>query len=216
MKTLDFSEYSGLKEEYFKKAINKLLSETFVVKEDDKNTYDFIRNNDIDVNDYFNVMGYAVEVREAEGYCCLIRDPSLESIARDPNSVTLSSDEKIVLAVFWKVYIERYIQNAIIKVAITRKELTDILTPYLPPKIVNSPTQLELLLKIFKKHNIIKVIGDIREDNTEIRIYPSVMMALNENEIQTYMNGILSTNDSEHEDVNDDTYEEMDGEIDEE
>lgn len=215
MRNLDFSEYSGIKEENFKRAINKLLGETFIVKDEDKSTYDFIRNNDIDINDYLNVMGYAVAVKENEGYCSLIRDPALVSIVRDPNSLTLSNDEKTMLAVFWKIYIERFIENAIIKIAITRKELTDILTAYFPPKIVNSPIQIELLLKVFKRHNIIKITGDIKDDNSEIRIYPSVMMALNENEVQTYMGSILNVNNVMPDDLDDNIDDETDGEFDE-
>lgn len=194
MKTLDFSEYSQIKEEGFKKAINKLLSETFILKEEDRNTYDFIKNNDIDINDYFGVMGYFVDVKEKEGYCYLMREASRDSSSKDPNSVSLSIDEKIFLAVLWQIYIERFIGNASMRVTILRKDLIDILKDYLPPKITNSPAQLEILTRVFKRHNIIKICGDITKDDCEIRIYPSVMLALDEKEIEIYTDNILKTN----------------------
>lgn len=212
MKNLDFSGYTGLKEESLKKAINKLLSETFIVKEDDRNTYEFIKNYDIDINNYFNIMGYSLEVRENEGYCCLMRDKTDECITRDPNTLTLSNDEKIILAVFWQIFIERFIENAVIRVSVSRIELVDILKDYLPTKITSSPAQLELTLKVFKKHNIIKVQGDIKDDTCEIRIYPSVMMALNENEIRVFMDDILTTSSNETLDDNEGETEDETGE----
>jgi hypothetical protein len=171
--------------------------------------YEFIKNNDIDISNYFNIMGYSVDVRENEGYCYLMRDLAFDGIARDPNVLILSNDEKIVLAVFWQLYIERFIANAIIRVSVLRKELIDILKDYLPAKITSSPTQLEQLLKVFRKHNIIKVVGDIRDDTCEIRIYPSVMMALNETEIQLFMDNILITGSNDMSiDIEDETEDE--------
>jgi len=63
-------------------------------------------------------------------------------------------------------------------------------------------TDLIKVLRLYKKHNLIEPLGDITQSNTRVVIYPTILMAINTqqiNEVFDLVNKIASSEGSEKE-----------------
>jgi hypothetical protein len=197
---------SLVQKEKFRVAANKLLNNCFIIKkkEDTRNDYIFIvQNKDLFI-EYFDLLGYKIEINDMQGIVGLV---SVSGTGR----LRLKKIESIILLILRLLYIEK------------RKELSlnddivvlsdEIHQKYNMLKIdVKSnldKTVLRDTIRLFKRYNIISNLdNDVTMSDSRIRIYPSVLFAVpNDNltmmydainqKLNRYMNGGEQNDDEE-------------------
>lgn len=173
---MDVFTESQVQKEKFRAAANKLLNSCFIIKkkEDTRNDYIFILQNKELFIEYFDLLGYKIDINENQGVVALT---NINGTGR----LRLKKIESIILLILRLLYLEK------------RKELslTDdvvILTDELHQKYnmlkieakANlDKTSLRETIRLFKRYNIVKVIDrDVTLSDARIKIYPSVLFAI--------------------------------------
>ncbi|MFZ2257698.1 MAG: DUF4194 domain-containing protein [Clostridiaceae bacterium] len=180
---------SPVQKEKFRSAANKLLNSCFVIKkkEDNRNDYIYIlQNRDLFV-EYFDLLGYRIDINENQGVVSLF---NINGTGR----LRLKKIESIILLLLRLLYIEK------------RKELslTDdvvILTDELNQKYnmlkIESKTYLDKttlreVFRLFKRYNIAYAIDkDVALSDARIKIYPSVLFAVSNSNLNNFYEVVL-------------------------
>jgi len=175
---------SQVQKEKFRVAANKLLNSCFVIKkkEDTRNDYIFIIQNKELFSEYFDLLGYKIEINENQGVVAL---NNINGIGR----LRLKKVESIILLIFRLLYIEKLKELRLTEDVMV---LTDeIHEKYNMLKIEAKPnldkTTLRDTVRLFKRYNIVTNIDrDVTLSDARVKIYPSILFAVpNEN-----LNGI--------------------------
>lgn len=197
---------SLVQKEKFKSAANKLLNNCFVIrkKEDTRNDYIFVVQNKDLFTEYFDLLGYRVDINEIHG---VVSITSVNGAGR----LRLKKIESIFLLILRLLYIEKRRELSLNEEVVV---LTDeIHQKYNMLKIDAKPsldkTTLRDNIRLFKKYNIVSNIdSDVTLSDARIRIYPSVLFAVqNDNltgmyeaineKLNKYVNGGESNDDEE-------------------
>lgn len=185
---MEIFKESTTQKEKFRISANKLLNNCFIVKkkEDTRNDYIFIVQNKEHFIEYFDLLGYKIEINETQGVVALT---SINGTGR----LKLKKIESIILLILRLLYIEK------------RKELSlndevvilvdEIHQKYSMLKIDAKPTLDKTMLKttigLFKKYNIVVNIDtDFLMSDARIRIYPSVLFAVTNDNITSMYDNI--------------------------
>lgn len=184
---MDIQNESTVQKEKFRVAANKLLNNCFVLKkkEDTRNSYIFIvQNKDLFI-EYFDLLGYSIEINEMYGVVALA---SLYGTGR----LRLKKIESIILLILRLLYIEKRKELSLSEDVVI---LTDeIHQKYNMLKIEAKPnidkTMLRDSIRLFKRYNLISNLDtDVTMSDARITIYPSVLFAMtNENINEVYDN----------------------------
>ena len=185
---MEIFKESTTQKEKFRISANKLLNNCFIVKkkEDTRNDYIFIVQNKEHFIEYFDLLGYKIEINETQGVVALT---SVNGTGR----LKLKKIESIILLILRLLYIEK------------RKELSlndevvilvdEIHQKYNMLKIDAKPTLDKTMLKatisLFKKYNIVvNIDSDFLMSDARIRIYPSVLFAVTNDNITSMYDNI--------------------------
>jgi hypothetical protein len=182
---MEIFKESVVQKEKFRVSANKLLNSCFIVKkkEETRNDYIFIIQNKDYFIEYFDLLGYKLEINDMQGVIGL-------SSTSGTGRLRLRKMESIFLLILRLLYIEKRKELSLNEEVVV---LTDeIQQKYTMLKIdVKSnldKTNLRDNIKLFRKYNIISNIDtDVTMSDARIKIYPSVLFAVpNENLAQMY------------------------------
>lgn len=173
---MEILKESLIQKEKFRLAANKLLNNCFIIKkkEDTRNDYIFIIQNKDLFNEYFDLLGYRLEINEMQGVVALT---SQQGTGR----LRLNKIESILLLILRLLYIEKRKELSLNEEVVV---LTDeIHQKYnmlkLEAKANLDKTTLRDIVRLFKRYNIVSNIdSDITLSDARIRIYPSVLFAV--------------------------------------
>ena len=190
----------------FRIAANKLLNNCFIIKkkEDTRNDYIFISQNKDRFLEYFELLGYKIEINEIQGVIALI---SISGTGR----LRLKKIESIILMILRLLYIEKSKQLSLNQDVVVLSD--EIHQKYNMLKIEAKQNLDKTVFKdttrLFKKYNIIETIDtEVTMSDARIKIYPSVLFAVpNDNltvmydaindKLNKYVNGGIEPNDDE-------------------
>jgi len=173
---MEILKESLIQKEKFRIVANKLLNNCFIIKkkEDTRNDYIFfIQNKDL-FNEYFDLLGYRLEINEMQGVVALT---SQQGTGR----LRLKKIESILLLILRLLYIEKRKELSLNDEVVV---LTDeIHQKYnmlkLEAKANLDKTTLRDTVRLFKRYNIVSNIdSDVTISDARIRIYPSVLFAV--------------------------------------
>jgi len=162
----------------FRKSANKLLNQCFLVKRkaDDKEDYIFVLQHKTYFEEYFELLGYDIEIKESQGVI------GLKNIF-GRGKLRLKKIETIILLILRKIYIEKNNEiRANEDVVFVIDELLEKYS-YLNSKIKLDKTTLREVFRMLKKYNLVKTIDtDITRSDAKVIIYPSILLSItNEN-----------------------------------
>ena len=99
---MEIFKESVVQKEKFRSATNKLLNNCFILKkkEDTRNDYIFIVQNKDIIIEYFDLLGYCIEINEIQGVVALIN-------VNGTGRLRLRKIESIILLILRLLYIEK-------------------------------------------------------------------------------------------------------------
>lgn len=182
---MDVFKESQVQRDKFRLAANKLLNNCFVLKrkEETRNDYVFILQYKHYFDEYFDLLGYTIEINEHYGFIALT---SVYGTGR----LRLKKIESIILLILRLLYIEKRKELSLIDEVIVHSD--EIYQKYSMLKIETKPnldkTTIRETTRLFRKYNIISLVDrDVTMPEARIKIYPSVLFAIsNENLNEIY------------------------------
>lgn len=203
---MEIIKESLVQKEKFKVAANKLLNNCFIIKkkEDTRNDYIFIIQNKELFIEYFDLLGYKVEINDMQGVVTLT---NINGLGR----LRLKKIESIILLILRLLYIEKRKELSLNEDVVVLSD--EIHQKYNMLKIDAKSNLDKTLLRdttrLFKRFNIISNLdSDVTMSDARIKIYPSVLFAVpNDNltmmydaineKLSRYMNGGEQNDDEE-------------------
>lgn len=169
----------------FRIAANKLLNNCFVIKkkEDTRKEYMFINQNREMFTTYFELLGYQLQINEEQGVIGLVNQYGA-------GRLQLSKYESIMLLIFRLLYLEKRKELG------TYSEEVTVLVEEVREKYAMLKVKAEPVLKKEKERNIMSLFrrfnlagnieSDVTQADTRIIIYPSIIMAIQMDDINHY------------------------------
>lgn len=180
---MEILKESTVQKEKFRVCANKLLNNCFIVKkkEDTRNDFIFIVQNKELFIEYFDLLGYKIEINEILGVVGLI---SLSGTGR----LKLKKIESIMLLILRLLYIEKRkelsLNDEVIILVDEIHQKYNILK--IDAKATLDKTMLKATISLFRRYNIISNIdSDFLVPDARIRIYPSVLFAVTNDNINS-------------------------------
>lgn len=182
---MEILKESSVQKDKFKIAANKLLNNCFILKkkDDTRNDYIFIVQNKELFIEYFELLGYTIEINEMYGVVAL-------SNMYGTGRLRLKKIESVVLLILRLLYIEKRkelsLNEDVVILADDIHQKYDMLK--IESKLNIDKTMLRDAVRLFKRYNLIyNIDADVTKSNARIRIYPSILFAVtNENITQMY------------------------------
>lgn len=178
---MDIFNESPVQKDKFRSAANKLLNHCFVLKkkEDTRNDYLFIVQHKELFIDYFDLLGYRIELNENQGVVGLI---NLHGTGR----LRLKKIESIILLILRLLYVEKRKELSLNEEVIVLSD--EIQQKYGMLKLDVRPnldkTTLRDTLRLLRRYNLVSPIDrDMTLSDARIRIYPSILFAVPNNNI---------------------------------
>jgi len=176
---------SVAQKEKFRIAANKLLNNCFIVKkkEDTRNDYIFVIQNKQFFVEYFDMLGYQLEINDIQGVIGLTN-------VYGTGRLRLKKIESVILLILRLLYIEKRKQLSLNQDVLVLAD--EIHQKYGMLKIEAKPnldkTVFRETLRLFKRYNIISLLdSDVTQSDTRICIYSSVLFAVsNDNLTEMY------------------------------
>ncbi len=178
---MDILNESTIQKDKFRNAANKLLNNCFIIKkkENTRNDYIFIVQNKELFYEYFDLLGYKLDINEIHGVI------SLNSIYGN-GRIRLRKIESIILLIIRLIYIEKRKELSLNEDVVVLVD--EIHQKYnmlkIDAKSNLDKTTLRDTIRLFKKYNLISNIdSDVTLWDARIKIYPSVLFAINNENI---------------------------------
>lgn len=203
---MDILKESTTQKEKFRVTANKLLNNCFIIKkkEDTRNDYIFIIQNKNLFIEYFDLLGYKIEINEMQGVVALT---SINGTGR----LRLKKIESILLLILRLLYIEKRKElNLNEEVVVLSDEIHQKYSMLkIEAKLNLDKTIYRDTIRLFKRYNIVSNIdSDVTMSDARIRIFPSVLFAItNDNlngmydaineKLNRYINGGEQNDDEE-------------------
>lgn len=167
---------SQVQKDKFRVAANKLLNSCFVIKkkEDTRNDYIFILQNKELFVEYFDLLGYKIEINDNQGVVALTN-------INGSGRLRLKKIESIILLILRLLYIEKRKELSLTDDVVV---LTDEINQKynmlkIETKANMDKTMLRETIRLFKRYNIVTIIDrDVTMSDARIKIYPSVLFAI--------------------------------------
>jgi len=167
---------SVAQKEKFRIAANNLLNHCFIVKkkQDTRNDYMFILQHKELFIEYFDLLGYKIEINEMQGVVALT---NIIGTGR----LRLRKIESIILLILRLIYIEKRkelsINEEVVVLSDAIHEKYNILKIEAKPNL--DKTIYRDTIRLFKRYNIVSNLdSDITMSDARIMIYPSVLFAV--------------------------------------
>lgn len=180
-----YERLTSVQKAIFKDIANKLLASTFLArdKKDNKDNYYFVVSYKEVFDEFFAILGYEVKLDQGIGAIMLSSD-------QNTGFLKLRRDETIILLILRLLYHERLKEtslneNVVISVLDIHEKYN-----YLEIKKRINKTDLVSALRLFRRFNLIETIGDITMSNTKVVIMPTILYAINTEEITEVYNTV--------------------------
>ena len=165
----------------FRIVANKLLNTCFILKrkEDTRDDYFYIIQNKKYFVDYFDLLGYSIDVNESLGVISIRNDFGT-------GRLRLKKIESILLLILRLLYVEKRKELSLNKDVIVLSD--EIQQKYallnLKTKTRLDKTMLKDTLRIFRKYNLISNLdSDVTLSDARVVIYPSILFALSNDDV---------------------------------
>lgn len=185
---MEILKESLTQKEKFRITANKLLNNCFIVKknEDTRNDYIFIiQNKDLFI-EYFDLLGYKLEINDMQGVVGLT---SINGTGR----LRLKKIESIILLILRLLYIEKRkelsLNDEVIVLSDEIQQKYNMLK--IETKLNLDKTMLRDNIRLFKRYNLVTNLdSDVTMSDARIRIYPSILFALPNDNLTTLYDAI--------------------------
>lgn len=177
-----YDSFSQTQKNMFQDIANKMLANTFLTrdKENNKNDYYFLINYKDTFEEFFQILGYELKVDTQLGVAQITG-------ASSNNSVKLKRDETLVLLILRILYHEKMKETSLNENITISVEDIHTKYNYLEIKKRINKTDLVSALRLFRRFNIIEVLGDITKSEARVIIYPTILFAIStENVSEVY------------------------------
>jgi len=188
-----FSESTAQKEK-FRTCANKLLNSCFILKrkEDTRNDYIYLLQNKDYFIQYFDLLGYQLDINETYGVVSLISTSG-------KGRIRLKKNESILLLILRLLYIEKAKELRLVDDVVARieeiHEKYDMLNINSKQKL--DRTSLKSVFSTFKRYNLIQTMDrDITAYDARIIIYPSILFAITHDSLDAMYNAVMDKLDS--------------------
>lgn len=185
---MEIFKESEVQKEKFRLAANKLLNNCFVLKKkaNTKRDYIFIVQNKEFFYEYFELLGYKVIINELQGVIALKNE-------NGSGRLRLKKIESIILLILRLLYIEKRKELSLNEEVIVLVD--DIHQKYNMLKIESKASIDKTIFKdavrLFKRYNIVvNMDSDVTLSDSRILIYPSVLLAIPNENINDMYDGI--------------------------
>lgn len=172
---------SSTQKDRFRIVANKLLNACFVLKrkEDTRDDYFYIIQNQDFFVDYFDLLGYSIDVNEGLGVI------SIRNVF-GTGRLRLKKIESILLLILRLLYVEKRKELSLNKDVIVL--IDEIQQKYallnLKTKTRLDKTMFKDTLRLFRKYNLISNLdSDVTLSDTRVVIYPSILFALSNDDV---------------------------------
>ena len=172
---------SSTQKDKFRIVANKLLNTCFILKrkEDTRDDYFYIIQNKKYFVDYFDLLGYSIDVNESLGVISIRNDFGT-------GRLRLKKIESILLLILRLLYVEKRKELSLNKDVIVLSD--EIQQKYallnLKTKTRLDKTMLKDTLRIFRKYNLISNLdSDVTLSDARVVIYPSILFALSNDDV---------------------------------
>lgn len=180
----NFEQLTNPQKAMFADTCNKLLSSAFLAKDkkDNKENYYFVLSFKSYFDEYFGVIGYELVLDREQGAIQLVNKDNA-------NLLKLKKDESLILLILRILYHQHLVQTSVNdNVVITVDEIHQKYDTLELKKKINK-TDLVSILRLYRKYNLIEPLGDITQGSTRVIVYPTILMAINTQNI----NDVLDT-----------------------
>lgn len=169
----------------FSDIANKLLVNTFLAraKENNKVDYYFVVNYKEVFDEFFALLGYELKVDNTLGIIML-------EGANANQSVKLKRDETLVLFILRILYHEKMKETSLNENIVISVEDIHTKYNYLEIKKRINKTDLVNSLRLFRRFNIIEIMGDVTQSTCRIVILPTILYAINTENVSEVYNSI--------------------------
>ena len=175
-----YEKFNDKEKQMFSNVCNQLLFNNFLSKEkkDTKDAYYFVLNYKRMFDEYFEVMGWEVILSSENG--------AIQLYNRDnKNLFRLKKNESIILIILRILYQEKITSytdsgnSVVVKVDEIHQKYESL---EYKKKIYK--TDLVTILRMFKRFNLIEPQGDVTRGSCDIVIYPTILLAVNNYNIE--------------------------------
>ena len=180
-----YERLTNVQKATFKDIANQLLASTFLArdKKDNKDNYYFVVSYKEVFDEFFAILGYEVKLDQGVGSIMLKSD-------QNTGFLKLRRDETIILLILRILYHERLKETSLNEnVVITVLDIHEKYNFLEIKKRINK-TDLVSALRLFRRFNLIETIGDITMSNTKVVIMPTILYAINTEEITEVYNTV--------------------------
>lgn len=180
-----YERLTNVQKATFKDIANKLLASTFLArdKKDNKDNYYFVVSYKEVFDEFFAILGYEVKLDQGVGSIMLKSD-------QNTGFLKLRRDETVILLILRILYHERLKETSLNEnVVITVLDIHEKYNFLEIKKRINK-TDLVSALRLFRRFNLIETIGDITMSNTKVVIMPTILYAINTEEITEVYNTV--------------------------
>lgn len=179
----NFEELNVSQRNMFAKTCLKLLSTGFLArdKQDNKDMYYFLLSYKKYFDEYFEIMRYEIVLDRENGAIQLIHEDN-------SNILRLNKEETVVLLILRILYHQHLADTSVNdNVIVSINELHEYYDSLELKKKINK-TDLVKILRLYRKYNIIEIVGDITKSNSKLIIFPTVLLAINTSAINDVYN----------------------------
>ena len=173
----------------FQAAANKLLNHCFLVKrkEENRKDYIFVQQHRELFNEYFDLLGYQVVINESNGVIALVNTSGI-------GRFSLKKVESIFLLILRLLYIEKRKELSLNDDVVVLME--EIHQKYhmlqIDAKKNLDKSMLRGFVTLFRRYNIVdKIDTDVTLSDARLRIYPSVLLAVPNEQLNTVYDSVL-------------------------
>lgn len=177
---------SDTKKDYFSRIINKLLSVNFICRDrkKDADDYDFISENERLFFNFFQLLDY--------DFILSNRDKVARIVNRhNYNHKMCNKNTSIILLILRKLVFQNMLDlNDSMVTTITLKDLYEEMdaTGLFETRLTQQ--EFKVIYQFLNKHNIAERIGDLKDVDTELIIYPTIKYLLPYTTIEEILNRI--------------------------
>ena len=194
MSKFDYLEEMSESElQQFKRCIRKLLDTTFIVKTKDENLYQYVARGSTrqDIGEYLRLIGYNLVVSDEQGVAMLYQDETDdENVGLKRSNIQLFNAIQVkFLLVMWQTYLSKCAYES--EVYLSIGELMDKLRFYGVTSEMNQTVFKEAMV-LLRKYNLIDFKGNEFDENTTIRLYPSLMFCMDIDQLKQVINDYIS------------------------
>jgi len=186
-----WDEFTGGEKDQFQRAARRLLRTTFIVRdkdEDSKKLYYFVSNQREALSLYLGYIGFDLIVDRENGVIMLRNlDEGGEFGRVGSNRLMLRKVDSLLLCAIWTIYDDKIHSGTMSrKIFISVMDINFTLEKF-GVKDIFDKTTIGESLKLFKKYNLLDVVGKVGDPDCRIALFPSLLYCMNDDEFEIFL-----------------------------